>query len=142
MHNMFVPILDHNSYIHPLQITKQSAINLKAGGGGVRWSPSSLTTNNNFNLYVCGSGQLVPVASHPNVMSVCGGGYMNPYQFLEFTTGYTSVTTKNLYMSPYCSMLLNHITVTCNVISLLLHYVVILRLSTNVLCIYVYVMCL
>ena len=56
MHNtlyyvyMFVPILDHNSYISLLQITRQSAINLKAGGGGVRWSPSSLTTNNNFNL--------------------------------------------------------------------------------------------
>ena len=42
-----------------LQITRQSTINLKAGGGGVRWSPSSLTTNNNFNLicvYVVGEG--------------------------------------------------------------------------------------
>ena len=71
---MFVPILDHNFCISPLQITRQSAINLKAGGGGVRWSPSSLTTNNNFNLCICSSGQLVPVASDPNVMSVCEGG--------------------------------------------------------------------
>ena len=66
---------------------------------------------------------------------------MNPYQFLEFTTGSTSVATMNLYMSLYCSMLLNHITVTCNVISLLLHRNYCLRLSTNVLCIYVHVMC-
>ena len=73
-----------------------------------------------FNLCVCGSGQLVPVASDPYVLSVCeGGGYMNPYQFLEFTTGSTSATTMNLYMSLYYSMALNHITVTCNVICII-----------------------
>ena len=79
---VYLSSLIRNSYISPLQITRQSTINLKAGGGGVRWSPSTLTTNNNFNLCVCSSGQLVLVASDPNVMSVCEGVSMNLFTVL------------------------------------------------------------